>query len=174
MAYRELILGSGHRGKNITKLWFPEGLREWQDVTTLDVNQDCQPDVVHDLNEIPYPFEDNSFDEIFASEVLEHLGRQGDHVAFFAQFSEIHRIMKPDAYLVASVPRDDKLWAWGDPSHCRVINEGSITFLSQQQYIDQCGRTAMSDYRGIYKADFVPVVTHKDEFTFYFVLQAKK
>ena len=32
-------------------------------------------DVVHDLNKFPYPFKDESFDEIKALAVLEHLGK---------------------------------------------------------------------------------------------------
>ena len=30
-------------------------------------------DVVHDLNKFPYPFDDDEFDEIYTSHVLEHL-----------------------------------------------------------------------------------------------------
>lgn len=30
-------------------------------------------DVVHNLNKFPYPFEDNQFDEVYASHILEHL-----------------------------------------------------------------------------------------------------
>jgi hypothetical protein len=46
------------------------------------------------------------------------------------------------------------MWAWGDPSHRRVINEGSFTFLDQTQYAKQVGKTAMTDFRSLWKGDF--------------------
>ena len=52
----------------------------WTDLVTLDVNADHSPDVVHDLESVPLPFADETFDEIHAYEVLEHTGAQGDHV----------------------------------------------------------------------------------------------
>ena len=39
----------------------------------LDINPRSMADVVHDLNKLPYPFEDSGFDEIYLDNVLEHL-----------------------------------------------------------------------------------------------------
>jgi predicted SAM-dependent methyltransferase len=90
--YRELLIGCGSRRE---KLIFFEGKKEWENVTTLDINQDHMPDIVWDLHNIPLPFEENSFDEIHAYEVLEHTGKQGDYQFFFDQFSDFWRILKP-------------------------------------------------------------------------------
>ncbi len=41
------------------------------------INVDLRPlpgiDVAHDLNRFPYPFKDNTFDEIYCNNILEHL-----------------------------------------------------------------------------------------------------
>jgi len=168
----ELLLGCGNsREKKIRHGNLSE---EWNALTTLDIDPACSPDVVHDLDVLPYPFDDNAFDEIHAYEVLEHFGRQGDWRAFFAQFNELHRILKPDGLLVATVPAWDSPWAWGDPGHTRIITQGTLAFLSQEIYRTKIGNTNMTDYRGVYSADFRLLATHDTEHNFCFIIQAIK
>lgn len=166
----ELLIGCGHSREK--KLSLP-GQKEWKNLITLDHNADTGCDVVHDLEVFPYPFEDNKFDEIHAYEVLEHTGTQGDHIFFFKQFEELHRILKPDGLFLGSVPRWDSMWAWGDPSHKRVINEGSLSFLEQKVYAE-CGETARTDFRYCYKADFELVFLAHTESQLHFVIKALK
>ena len=153
---------------------FPEIPDEWTELTTLDMDKSCDPIVVHDLNELPYPFPDNQFTEIHAYEVLEHCGRQGDYRFFFDQFTELHRILKPGGYLIGTCPNWDGVWAWSDPGHTRVISPSSLTFLSQAEYELQVGVTNMADYRFCYKADFELFAMHEAETTWGFVLKAIK
>ena len=171
MAKRELLLGCGaEKSKRMSvsdDFW-------WHNLTTLDINPDHKPDVVWDLMQLPLPFLDNSFDEIHAYEVLEHTGQQGDYRFFFRQFSEFWRILQPDGYLFATVPAYDSLWAWGDPSHSRIINQGTLSFLSQKIYEQDIGKTTMSDFRYLYKADFQCVFSEVSDDNFRFVLQAIK
>lgn len=169
---------------------------EFQNLTTLDINPDHRPDILFNLeridgevhNRIPcrnfdavilhehntFPCDDEFYDEIHAYEVLEHIGRQGDYRKFFAQFSEFWRVLKPDGFLFATVPSWASEWAWGDPSHSRVITPGTLAFLSQKQYAAQVGVTPMSDFRWCYKADFDTVYHDCSTDTFCFVLQAIK
>lgn len=163
----DLLIGCGNdRRKKVT---IPLIKTEWSYLTTLDIDPSTKPDIVHDLNVLPYPFADNQFDEIHAYEVLEHCGRQGDWRFFFDQFTEFWRILKPNGYFVATVPMWDSKWTWGDPGHTRVINEGSLIFLSQSEYEKQVGKTAMTDYRHWFKADFeiVSIAEHVDTFAFF-------
>lgn len=146
----ELLIGCGN--KHIKKFWVDQ--EEWSDLTTIDIDPNCGADVIHDLNVTPWPFEDNRFSEIHAYEVLEHLGRQGDHRAFFATFYEIWRLLKPDGMLFGTVPSWRSEWAWGDPSHTRVLTPGTMVFLSQEQYRKQVGHTSMTDFRWLWKGDF--------------------
>lgn len=168
---RELLIGCGHsRVKRVTGSWTTP---TWEGLTTLDIDPSVRPDVEHDLNETPYPFDDNTFDEIHAYEVLEHCGRQGDWRFFFRQFYELWRILKPDGLLVATVPMWDSPWAWGDPGHTRIITKQSLIFLDQREY-EQIGDSAMTDYRPWWKGNFQGFTAMEDENMFGFILRCVK
>jgi len=168
----ELLIGCGNDWeKSVT---IPDIPKEWSgDLITLDFNEECKPHVVHDLNILPYPFDDNMFDEIHAYEVLEHCGTQGDFRFFFNQFEEFSRILKPGGYFVATCPNWDSPWAWGDPGHTRIISSESITFLSQAEYTRQ-GKSPMTDYRFCYQADFELITRQEQEHNWAFILRAIK
>jgi SAM-dependent methyltransferase len=166
----ELLLGCGSRRK---KLIDPNGTG-WSNLVTLDINPDHTPDVVWDLTKKPWPFDDNTFEEVHAIEVLEHLGQQGDYKAFFSDFSEIWRVLKPDGVFFGSSPSLDSRWLWGDPGHCRAISPESMTYLCQRAYTEQVGKTAITDYRFCYEADFEPQIFEEKNGTFIYVLQAVK
>lgn len=205
--YRELLIGCGH--KRDKRMYVPgepvDMQRTWRNLVTLDDNPNCKPDYMWDLNEIPWraisvsessaaipnvsdrniartPYGDiqeNQFNEIHAYEVLEHLGGQGDELSFFLHFSEIWRILKPDGYLLATVPSRFSPWLWGDPSHRRAILPETLIFLDQTQYARQLdgpeeSRTSMSDFRSIYFADFHVEYSHDNKAHHLFILRAIK
>ncbi len=167
----ELLIGCGSRHE---KRVFPRPGTARKGLITLDINPDHKPDILWDLNQIPLPFDDERFEEIHAYEVLEHVGRQGDYKFFFAQFSDFWRMLKPDGYLCGSVPLPSSPWAFGDPSHTRVIPKESFVFLDQSAYAAQVGVTAMSDFRYLYKADFALEYGEEFQGSFYFALRAVK
>ena len=147
----ELLIGCGSsKEKRLTC----DGTKEWSSLTTLDYNDDHKPDVVWDLTSPSgLPFEANTFDEIHAYEVLEHTGAQGDYKFFFWQFSDFWRVLKPDGHLLVTCPSRHSIWAWGDPSHTRIVQPEQFVFLRQTSY-QAVGVSSMSDFRHIYKADF--------------------
>ena len=168
----ELLLGSGSsREKRIV---VPGRPKEWEKLVAVDCVESHKPDVLHDLNVTPWPFEDNSFSEVHAYEILEHLGSQGDYQSFFMHFGEIWRVLESGGVLCATVPHWEGQWAWGDPGHTRVINRGSLVFLDQEEYHKQIGKTAMSDYRDVWKGDFVRIGQQIRGDTFVFCLEAQK
>ena len=167
---KQLLIGCG---TNKTRLMRLADGDEWEDLTTLDIDPGVKPDVVHDLNVLPYPFETNTFDEIHAYEVLEHCGRQGDYDYFFGQFNELWRILKPGGLLFASCPMWDSPWAWSDPGHTRVITRHSLIFLQRDEY-HQLGTTHMTDYRSQLVGDWELMAGKEDEHIFGFCMRAKK
>lgn len=169
--YKELLVGAG--SSRVKKLAM-DGRHEWRNLVTLDINADHQPDVVWNLEDLPLPFSDDEFDEVHAYEVLEHTGQQGDYRFFFAQFSELWRILKPGGLFIGTCPSRNSPWAWGDPSHKRIVQPENFVFLDQHEYVKQVGVTAMSDFRYIYSADFESVHLQDDKGTFAFVLKAIK
>ncbi len=68
-------------------------------------------DVVHDLNKTPYPFSSGTFDEIYASHVLEHLEDLSKVM------KELHRIIKKGGCLIIRVPHFTNSGAFADPTH---------------------------------------------------------
>ena len=183
MGYRELIIGCGYERRKLAM--HPMRPKEWIEPTTLDLNPRCKPDILFDLDRIgtyeeripligSRPTPDDYYDEIHAYEVLEHLGTQGDYRGFFALFSELWRITKPNGLFAATVPRWDTEQTWGDPSHKRAITPVTIVFLNQQEYIDQQGKTAMTDFRYMYGADWQLLNSELVEDKFCFLLEAVK
>jgi SAM-dependent methyltransferase len=156
---RELLLGCGHRRQKDLSL---PGHKEFENVTTVDINPDCKPDVLWDLENHPLPFEDSSFDEIHIYDVLEHLGRQGDYKFFFEEFNDYWRILKPGGHFFASVPGCLEHTVWGDPGHRRVINANTLMYLRTDTY-KELGQTMLTDYRYLKKCDFEFVYFTTDE-----------
>lgn len=69
-------------------------------------------DVAHDLNELPWPWEDDSFDHIVARAVFEHL-----RINLFESVGECWRILRPGGILSLKLPYWQHAHAYLDPSH---------------------------------------------------------
>lgn len=66
----------------------------------MDIRKSPNVDVVHDLEQPPWPFKDEEFENIFAQYVLEHCGwRNLDKV-----LSESYRVLKRNGKIIAIVP----------------------------------------------------------------------
>jgi len=167
---KELLIGCG---SNKSKQLVIENDTDFSNLVTLDTNIDHKPDVVWDLTVHPLPFSDNQFDEIHAYEVLEHLAYQGDYKFFFREFSEYWRILKNGGRFFGTVPSKSSVWALGDPSHKRIIVPENLAFLMQKQY-ESVGRTAVSDFRSIYKADYSIILLKDTGEQLQFILETKK
>lgn len=91
------------------------GPRKIPGAVGLDILNLPEVDVVHDLNVTPYPFPDNSFEEIHCYHVLEHVED------FIGTMKELYRILKPNGVIYVRVPHASACGAWADPTHKRLF-----------------------------------------------------
>lgn len=83
-------------------------------------------DIIADLEKFPWPFEDNSVDEIFCSHYIEHTP---DLISFA---NELYRIMKVGAKAEIIAPYYSSIRAWQDPTHLRAISENTFLYFSKE------------------------------------------
>lgn len=79
-------------------------------------------DVVHDINELPLPFQDNSIDYILAQDILEHL-------EYAKLLKDLHRIMKPNAVIEIRVPHFTSRYNFNDPTHLKMFSSKTMDFF---------------------------------------------
>jgi SAM-dependent methyltransferase len=99
------------------------------------INLDCVDlpgvDAVADLDACattPLPFEDDTFDEVFASHLLEHIRNP------LPLMQELHRICREGAVANFRTPHGSHDDAFEDPTHYRQYFQNSYYFFSQPCY----------------------------------------
>jgi predicted SAM-dependent methyltransferase len=96
-------------------------------------------DVVHDLNAFPYPFEDSTFEEIWADQVLEHVQNP------LRTVEEIWRIATPDSVVRIGVPYFRSHYAVIDPTHRNFFGVQWFDYFDPSKEL--CARYAYSASR---------------------------
>jgi SAM-dependent methyltransferase len=83
-----------------------------------------KPDVVHDLDLLPWPFEENQFGEIHAYDVIEHCAD------LVATMNEIHRISANGAVLHVTTPHFSSANSYIDPTHKHHLSYFSFDYFT--------------------------------------------
>ncbi len=83
-------------------------------------------DVVHNLDNIPWPFEPGSIDVFFAHSILEHI----DNLVDF--FNEIWRLAKPSARVILAVPYFRSIDSFTDPTHKHFFTSYSLDYFTNK------------------------------------------
>lgn len=148
---KSLLLGSGRDLRKKVIVPDPEWVGE---LITLDMDPNCGASLLWDLEKRPLPFDDETFAEIHAYDVLEHVGRQGDWRDFFDQFAEFWRLLIPGGTMGIIVPIGSDLLV--DPGHSRFYHAKHFHMLSQAWYDENFARHGGSggDYRWYWKRNF--------------------
>lgn len=112
--YTRLNLGCGHR---ILENAINHDLHKHSDAV----------DVAHDLNELPWPWDDEQFIHINARAVFEHLD-----IDLLTVFDECWRILKPQGTLYVKLPFWKAARAWDDPTHRRPYTFRTFNYFDPQ------------------------------------------
>lgn len=89
----------------------------------VDIIPGSQADLIHDLNEFPYPFADSEWDRVICLDVLEHV----DDVVKTVE--EIWRISRPSALIEISAPFMSSVHYHTDPTHKRAFTSRSFDYF---------------------------------------------
>jgi len=89
------------------------------------------PDKLVDLEVFPWPWKDNSVDEIIMSHVLEHLGQTTD--TFLNIMKELYRVCTHKAIIHIQVPDHRSDGYFGDPTHVRPITKAIMNLFSKKE-----------------------------------------
>jgi 2-polyprenyl-3-methyl-5-hydroxy-6-metoxy-1,4-benzoquinol methylase len=99
---------------------------------------DCRPfagvDVVHDLELLPWPLEDDSFDMVVCRHIVEHVSDIGRFLR------EIHRVARPGARVRVDTPHFSAVESWADPSHRQHLALHSFDFFTSAGYLNDGAR----------------------------------
>lgn len=82
-------------------------------------------DIIQDLDKYPYPFPDNTFDEVYSRDCIEHLKD------LFKSMKEIKRICKHNAKVILIVPYWHSSSAFY-PNHNYFFNIDSLKFFTEK------------------------------------------
>ena len=80
-------------------------------------------DIVHDLDQFPWPLADSSFDQVRLIHVIEHVND------VIRTLEEIHRIGRPGARVIIVTPHYTDFSSFCDPTHRWHLNSYSLRYF---------------------------------------------
>ena len=92
------------------------GFQKLPGMVNVDAFENCEPDIKWDLNNFPYPWEDNSIHAIFAAHIFEHLDD------WWGALKECARILVPGGTLEIRVPDESSTTAGTYRDHNHIFS----------------------------------------------------
>lgn len=87
-------------------------------------------DVIHDVNNVPLPFEDNTFDYVLCQDIFEH-------VEYIQLLKDIRRILKTDGIIEVRVPHYNSANSYTDPTHKKLFAGLTFDFFVKDGYYNR-------------------------------------
>lgn len=106
------------------------GQKRLNGAINLDRVAAVNPDVVHDIDKFPWPFEENQFNEVLANDVIEHCS---DVVA---TMEEIHRVSQSGAVVRITTPHFSSANSFIDPTHRYHFSYFSFHYFTGEHDFD--------------------------------------
>jgi len=92
----------------------------------MDINPRTAADVIHDLDDLPYPFADDEFDEVIGRHVIEHVRDP------MAVMNELHRITRPGGTVKLVAPH------WTNPDFATdLTHRNHLNSYSFRNFTDE-------------------------------------
>lgn len=113
--------------------------------TNVDIIKGEGVDMIHDLDKTPYPFKDNSADEIIANDIIEHLHYPEGMVR------ECHRIAKPGAKVYIVTSHFASPCAWRDITHRQTYSY--FSFCTYERNLRWSGLNSLEVHNNDVKFD---------------------
>ncbi len=101
------------------------GQNKQKGFTGIDIAPGDGVDIVHDLETYPWPFEDNSVEEVHVSHYAEHTK---DLMKFM---DEVWRICEDGAKISIVGPYYTSIRCWQDPTHTRALSEATWLYFQK-------------------------------------------
>ena len=102
------------------------GIEKISNSVNLDINEEVGPDILHDLNVFPYPFNDKEFDEIYLNNILFQLND------FFLVMKEAHRILKDEGKIFVKCAYFRSSYAYHYPASINHFTVRTFCFFDPE------------------------------------------
>lgn len=96
----------------------------------------CRKDIDHNIEIVPWPFEDSSATHMYLSHVLEHISRE-NFVDFVA---EMHRVGKAGCVIDIEAPYAGSDNFWTDPTHKMPLTTRTFDFFDPSKALFENGK----------------------------------
>jgi hypothetical protein len=128
----------------------------------VDASAASEPDMVFDLEQMPWPWQNSSAEHVVFNHSLEHMGR--DPAVFLGMMQQLYRICSDGAKVLIHVPHPRHDNYMNDPTHVRPITPGVMSLFDRELNDNWAkmgaSNTPLALYTGvdfkIVKVEFVP------------------
>lgn len=114
------------------------GFRKLDDHWNVDRDASCNPNEVVDLEQTPWPYEDDYFERITADNVLNYLGK--DSESFERILQEMYRVSAPGAEWYVRLPHPRADQALDDYRQHRLITPKTLMMMDQKRNFESVAK----------------------------------